>query len=221
MVIKPKNDPNEPVLRSFGIEDLTVADEGNIIEGHPAVYGLKTNIGGYFYEVIERGAFDKCDFDDVRFTAGHDLQRPVLARSRRNTGTSTMHLSLDDVGVKIRAELDTENNSDAKGLYSAIKRGDVDGMSFIFYVRGEEWDDLDTDMPTRRITDIKKVIEVSAVNFPAYPQTDVSVRDQQSLDNARRALDNARSQQLDSSRALVEALRLKISIMERLVNPND
>lgn len=208
---KPKIDTNEPVRRSFGVEDLTASDEGDVIAGHPAVYGQKTNIGGYFYEVIERGAFDKCDFDDVRFTAGHDLQRPVLARSRRNNGNSTMHLTLDDVGIMIKAELDTENNADARGLYSAVKRGDVDGMSFIFYVRGAEWDDLDTDMPTRRITDISKVIEVSAVNFPAYPQTDVSARDQRSLDNAREVLENARLQQLENRKALeCEKLRTQI-----------
>lgn len=198
----------QPVKRNFGLMDLRAVDDGNYIEGHPAIYDQVTNIGGWFNEVIERGAFDTCDFDDVLFSVNHDLRKIPLARSRRNNGNSTMQLLVDERGLNIKANLDIENNSEAKSLYSAVKRSDIDGMSFIFFVSDEKWEDLDSDMPTRRIQKIKKVIEVSAVNFPAYTGTDINARDQSVLDNAEKALENARSQ-LDNSDSELELLQLR------------
>ena len=60
--------------------------------------------------------------------------------------------------------------------YSAVKRGDIQGMSFTFRVKSQEWINLDSDVPTRRIKEISIVHEVSIVNFPAYPQTSVNAR---------------------------------------------
>jgi uncharacterized protein len=202
----------DPVKRSFGVLDIRAVDDGSYIEGHAAVYDQKTNIGGWFYEVIERGAFDSTDFDDVLFCTNHDLKKIPLARSRRNNGNSTMQLRIDDIGLYVRANLDVENNNDARSLYSAVKREDIDGMSFIFYVAEETWEDLDTDMPTRRIQKIQKVIELGPVNFPAYTGTDINARDKLALDNARSALDNARSAGLDNSNEL-ELLKFKAQIL--------
>lgn len=199
------------VKRSFSMADIRADEEGSYIEGHPAVYNQRTNIGDWFYEVIERGAFDGCDFDDVLLSTNHDLRKIPLARSRRNNGNSTMQIKTDDKGLYIKATLDIENNSEAKNLYSAVKRGDIDGMSFIFYVEEERWVDLDKDMPTRYVTKIKKVREVSAVNFPAYTGTDINARD--TLENAKKALDNARSHELDNSKEQIEVMRLKTQIL--------
>ena len=199
------------VKRSFAIEDLVAAESGSVIEGHPAVYDQKTNIGGYFYEVIERGAFDRCNFDDVLFSVNHELEKIPLARSRRNNSNSTMQITIDEVGLFFRANLDLENNTESRNLYSAVKRQDINGMSFIFRVKKDEWSDLDSDMPTRRIKEISQVIEVSAVTFPAYAGTDIDARDQGALDNALRALDNARSE-LDNSR--VQQLQIEKAKLE-------
>lgn len=194
----PKKD--EQVIRSFNLSEVRAGDDENTIEGHAAVYNQKTTIGNWFHEVIERGAFDSTDFDDVLFCTNHDLRKIPLARSRRNNSNSTMQLSVDDKGLFIRATLDTENNADAKSLYSSVKRGDIDGMSFIFYVEEERWTDMDSEMPTRYISKIKTVREVSAVTFPAYTGTDINARDKQALENAKLALENARSEELDNSR---------------------
>lgn len=204
----------ERVIRSFGLPDLRTNDDENYIEGHAAVYDQKTNIGGFFYEIIERGAFDETNFDDVLFSTNHDLQKIPLARSRRNNGNSTLQLQVDDKGLYIRASLDVEENPSAKELYSAVKRGDMDGMSFIFFIQDEKWEDLDSDMPTRRIQKIKRVMEVSAVNFPAYEGTDINARDQAVLDNAAIALENARSQ-LDNSKSgqELELLQLRHQLL--------
>jgi HK97 family phage prohead protease len=200
---------DEKVIRNFTMPDIRAVEDKNTIEGHAAVFDQKTSIGGWFYEIIERGAFDGCDFDDVLFSTNHDLRKIPLARSRRNNNRSTLQLSIDQKGLFVNAMLDTENNTDAKSLYSSIERGDMDGMSFIFYVNDEKWEDLDTDMPTRRIQKIKRVIEVSAVTFPAYAGTDIYARDKQALDNAKLALDNARSNELDNSKNELEVMKLK------------
>ncbi|MEH7157468.1 HK97 family phage prohead protease [Neobacillus drentensis] len=208
----PKKD--DQVVRNFTMPDVRADEDGSTIEGHAAVFDQKTNIGGWFYEVIERGAFDGTDFDDVLFSVNHDLRKIPLARSRRNNINSTLQLSIDEKGLLIKANLDTENNNEAKSLYSSVKRGDMDGMSFIFWVKDEKWEDLDSDMPTRRIQKIKKVIEVSGVTFPAYSGTDINARDKQALENAKLALENARSSELDNSES--EQLELEKLKFEKL-----
>lgn len=203
---KSKNLPqkNEKEKRNFAVADLraieqTDTNNESIISGHAAVYDQMTNINDWFNEVIERGAFDNTDFKDVLLSVNHDLDIIPLARSRNNNANSTLQLQVDNVGLAIRANLDTQNNVDAKSLYSSVSRGDMDGMSFIFYVAEERWEGLDTDMPTRHILAIDKVVEVSVVSFPAYDGTDISSRDKDALDSAKTALDNARSKELESS----------------------
>ncbi len=187
--------------RNFVSADLRAMTDGNTVEGHAAVYNQVANIAGWFNEVIERGAFDNTDFTDVLLSVNHDLDKIPLARSRNNNANSTLQLSVDDAGLAAKASLDVVNNADAKSLYSAISRGDMNGMSFIFWVGDEEWEGLDTDMPTRHIRAISKVQEVSVVSFPAYAGTDINARDKFTLDSAKQALENARSQakELDNS----------------------
>ena len=169
-------------------------EQGNIITGRPIVYNSRTDIGGYFAEIIERGALDKTDLKDVRFLVNHDTSKIPLARSRRNNGNSTMQLTLDEFGMGIRVQLDTENNSEARNLYSAVQRGDISGMSFMFSVNDEEWTEMESDYPTRHIKEIGSVVEVSAVTFPAYESTEINARSKEALDNARSALESVRQQ---------------------------
>jgi HK97 family phage prohead protease len=178
-------------IRSFAIPDLRAADEGYIVEGHAAVFGQEYDMG-YYTEVIARGAFDKTDFSDVLFCINHDLKRIPLARSRNNNANSTLKLSVDEQGLYTRAVLDAENNVEAKALHSSVKRGDMSGMSYIFVVRGEEWEKLDSDMPKRTITDVAVIYEVGSVSFPANPGTDISARSQEALESARLTLESAR-----------------------------
>jgi hypothetical protein len=188
-------------VRSYAIRDLLASDEGNTITGHAAVFGQRTNIAGWFDEIMEPGALDGCDFTDVMFSSNHNLDKIPLARSRNNNVNSTLQLSVDAVGLAIRASLDVENNMEAKALYSAVQRKDIDGMSFIFVVSEERWEDLDAEypaVPLRHVNKISKVVEVSAVNWPAYSGTDIAARDQFALDSAAKALESARSK-LDSS----------------------
>lgn len=182
----------------------------NVIVGRPIVYEQKTDLG-FFDEIIERGALDKTDLRDVRFLVNHDISKVPMARSRRNNKNSTMQLYVDRDGMEISVTLDTENNADARALYSAVERGDISGMSFMFSVKRDEWDDLESDHPTRRIKEIGTVVEVSAVTFPAYEQTEIGTRCKTALDNARAALDSAREQRgsVDTSALELEKLKAK------------
>lgn len=172
-------------------------DKGSIIVGRPIVYNSRTNLG-WFDEIIEPGALDNADLTDVRFLVNHDISKIPLARSRRNNGNSTMQLTVDNLGLRIEVLLDTENNSDARSLYSAVERGDISGMSFMFGINDEEWENLESDHPTRHIIAFSTVVEVSAVTFPAYESTEINARSKEALDNARSALDKARQQNAPS-----------------------
>lgn len=183
--------------RQYGGEMRTAQEEngGHIIEGLAAVYEQETYIRdafGGFTEIIRQGAFDETDFDDVRLLVNHDMSNIPLARSRRNNKSdkpNTMKLTVDEKGVNIVANLDIENNEQARALYSAIDRGDVSGMSFLFFVSedNQRWSKRD-GRDYREILKVDKVVEVSVVNMPAYEGTTINSR---SADSDRRAYENA------------------------------
>lgn len=184
--------------RSYNFEvRAEETEQGNIITGRPIVYNSRTDLG-WFDEIIEPGALSKTDLTDVRFLVNHDISKIPLARSRRNNGNSTMKLTADEAGMGIRVTLDTENNSEARALYSAVQRGDISGMSFMFGIDDEEWENLESDHPTRHIKAISTVVEVSAVTFPAYDATEINARSKEALDNARSTLDKVRQQSAPS-----------------------
>lgn len=197
--------------RSYSFEVRADQDDqgGSIITGRPIVYDKMTDLG-WFNEIIERGALNKTNLQDVRFLVNHDTSKIPLARSRKNNKNSTMQLTVDDEGMAIRVTLDTENNADARALYSAVQRGDISGMSFMFSINDEEWQNLESDHPTRRIKEIGTVVEVSAVTFPAYEQTEISTRCKEALDSARNAVDTARrGAEVDTSELELEKLKAK------------
>lgn len=209
-----KRDKTELIRRNYSFEIRAEENEsGSIIVGRPIVYDSKTDLC-WFDEIIERGALDNADLTDVRFLVNHDLRKIPLARSRKNTKNSTMQLIVDNDGMSIRVNLDTENNAEARSLYSAVKRGDITGMSFMFGISDEEWENLDSDHPTRHIRAISTVVEVSAVTFPAYESTEINARDKSALDNARSAVETARqSQQTSVDTDELELLKLKTKIL--------
>lgn len=187
-------------------------EEGSIITGRPVVYNSRTNLG-WFDEIIEAGALIGTDLRDVRLLVNHDFSSIPLARSRRNNGNSTMTLFVDDEGLGFEAILDTIKNARAKELYSAVDRGDVTGMSFAFSIDGEKWDDIDSDHPTRTITKIASIVEISACTFPAYEATEIFARsDNEAMENARKALEKAREERaktLESVKNELELLKMK------------
>lgn len=186
-------------------------DHGHFLTGRPIIYDSRTDLGWYD-EIIARGALDKADMKDVRFLINHNTDMVPLARSRNNNENSTMQLSVDDDGMLIRVDLDVENNSDARNLYSAVERRDIDGMSFMFTVDGDIWEEQESDHPVRTITSFGKIFEVSAVTFPAYEATSIQARGlSDALDSAKASLESAKAE----ARA-IEAKKQKIRILSEV-----
>lgn len=178
---------NELVTRAYTTEFRAVEGEDNVgvIEGTPIVFNQDTKLQSWDGEYIERidpHALDEADLKDVRLFINHNTDMITLARTKNGKGT--MSFNIDDQGMHIKANLDVENNQEARNLYSAIKRGDMDGMSFMFRIESQEWSHLDTDLPVRTIKKISIVHEVSVVNFPAYPQTSINARSKEETETS-------------------------------------
>ena len=187
-------------------------EHGSFITGRPIVFDARTNIGPWD-EIIDRGALDETDLKDVRFLVNHNIDMIPLARSRNNTPNSTMQMSVDENGMGIRVDLDIENNADARSLYSAVNRGDITGMSFMFSVDKYSWDEADSEHPTRHIRSIRRVMEVSAVTFPAYAQTSIQTRGlSDALDSAKESLESERNRLKE-----IERKKQKIRIMTEVL----
>lgn len=197
-------------IRTFDFEVRAEQNEehGHFLTGRPIVFGQRTNLGMYD-EIIEQGALDATDLKDVRFLINHNVDMIPLARSRNNNENSTMQMSVDADGMGIRVDLDTERNADAKSLYSAVERGDISGMSFMFTVDKDSWDDVDTEHPVRHVRSIRQVFEVSAVTFPAYSSTVIQARGlADALDSAKASLDSERARLAE-----IERRKKKIRIL--------
>ena len=198
-------------IRKFDFEVRAEQSEenGKYLEGRAIVFGQRTNLG-YCDEIIEDGALDNTDLKDVRFLINHNTDMIPLARSRNNNANSTMQLSVvPGEGMDVRVNLDTENNTDARSLYSAVSRGDISGMSFMFSVDKDSWDDVDTDHPTRHINSFKRIMEVSAVTFPAYAQTSIQARGlSEALDSAKESLESEKARLAE-----IERKKQKIQIL--------
>lgn len=198
-------------LRAFDFEVRAEQNEehGHFLTGQPIVYNEQTDMGWYD-EIIDDGALADTDLKDVRFLVNHNTDMIPLARSRNNNTNSTMQLEVvPGAGMSIRVDLDTENNADAKSLWSAVGRGDVSGMSFMFTVDKDAWENIDSEHPTRHIRSISKVFEVSAVTFPAYAATSIQQRGiSNALDSARESLESVKA-----AAAEIEKRKQKIRIL--------
>jgi HK97 family phage prohead protease len=165
--------------RSFAVDSLNIEmreDSKPVIRGHAAVFNqLSEDLGG-FREQIAPGAFiEAIERDDVRALFNHDANF-VLGR----TVSKTLRLSEDARGLAI--EIDPPDTQAARDLMVSISRGDVSQMSFGFTIRpgGQDWA---KDDDGRTIRTLKKVrlFDVSPVTYPAYPQTDVALREMRSF----------------------------------------
>jgi len=145
------------------------ASEGDspVIAGYAAVFNaLSEDLGG-FREQIAPGAFANGIAGDVRALFNHD-PNIVLARTK----SGTLKLNEDEKGL--RCEFTPPNSETSRHLIEAMRRGDVDQMSFAFRTRKDAWAETNGDI-VRTLLDVE-VFDVSVVTYPAYPQTEVAVR---------------------------------------------
>ncbi len=163
-------------------------DENMVVEGYAVRFDEPTvmyEIDGIQYkEVIDRNALLSADLTDVPFKYNHSDNVMIMARTRNKT----LECNVDAQGLYIRANL--AKTTAGKDLYTLIKRGDIDKMSFAFTVAEDSYN---TDTRTRTILKIKKLYDVSGVDIPAYNTTSISARSFFELEREkeRKALDNA------------------------------
>ena len=152
---------------SFKEED----EQKMVLEGYAVVFDQETLIGDKdkgFIESIDRNALKNANMKDVPMKYNHDDSFLIIARTRNNS----LRLTVDDIGLKVRAELiDTDSNKD---IYKMVKAGLLDKMSFAFTVSSQKID-RSGDIPKRTITGIDRLYDVSIVDLPAYDQTSIVV----------------------------------------------
>ena len=147
------------------------SDDELVLEGTPIVFNKPALINtpnGSYTEVIKRNALDGVNLNDTRLLVSHDQNRLPLAKAPK-----TMKVWTSDIGLHIRATL--PNTEEARSVYTAVKRGDMTGMSFGFTCSSQGFD-YDVETRTITINKIDKVLEFSVVNFPAYAETSVEAR---------------------------------------------
>ena len=187
------------------------------ISGLAVVFNQRTHIYGYweeFDEVIDARAFDEADMSDVALFVNHNQRMVPLARVKRGKGT--LVLTIREDGLYIDSDLDVPGNPSAAELYSALKRGDIDKMSFAFSIRSQKWDNLNKkdEVPLRTILKIEKLYEVSAVTYPAYEGTSMSARGVDGLEKPHcQALGDARAALADADASALELAKAKARAM--------
>jgi HK97 family phage prohead protease len=144
--------------------------------GHAAIFDTDTDIGPVdswgWRERIAPGAFRTAIAeDDVRALFNHD---PNIVLGRNRAGTLRM---LEDA-VGLAVDILVPDTVYGRDVLTLIERGDVSQMSFGFAIRtgGQMWEEMPDGVIRRTIKDVQ-LFDVSPVTFPAFPATDVAVRE--------------------------------------------
>jgi len=151
--------------------ECRLLEDGNKLEGYAAVFNKWSEDLGFFREKIKRGAFKKTleDGADVRALINHD---PNLIIGRAANGT--LELEEDKRGLKYLVSL--PDTSYARDLKESVKRGDITQNSFGFVTMKDSWEQGEgKELDERTLIEVK-LLDVSPVTFPAYPQTDLKLR---------------------------------------------
>ena len=163
--------------RFFKVETRLKKNEAGetILEGHSAVFNQPSvNLGWGDNEVreyISPGAFKKAlASSDCRALINHD---PNLILGRESAKT----LNIEETEEGIRSTIILPDTSYGKDLAISVVRGDIREQSFQFIVGKDVWEeDREKKFSKRTILEVKELIDISAVTFPAYPDTSIAKR---------------------------------------------
>ena len=208
--------PAEREYRNFASLEFRNEDETDyVVRGYASTYSPYTLYRSDDYEwreQIDPSAFDEADMSDVVFLLDHAGR--VYARTKNNT----LNLKIDEKGLF--TETDLSKTSSARGVYEDIKVGNYSQMSFAFTVGEDAYEEHTNEdgvrVITRTITKIRKVFDVSAVGFPANPDTDIGVATRSAFDGAIEKLEAERLQRVAADNELARqklALKLKMEDM--------
>lgn len=160
--------------------------ESRMVEGYAILFGVHSD-GLYFDEVIESGALDGViERSDVMAVLNHNVERGVLARSRKGKGS--LELIVDEKGLLYRFEAPKTALGDE--LLENLRRGEVCESSFCFSVKRDTWQYNEGERSHRTIHEIDELFDVSPVYNAAYSATSVYTR---GLDEAKSKAEEERS----------------------------
>ena len=208
MPIKDNREYRTMELRKSEVQE---GEEKNyVVEGYATTFGDTYELyrdGNYIVmENVDKDAFKDTDMSDVIFQIDH--QGRVYARTRNGS----LDLSTDEHGLKTRTDLGLTESS--RSVFEDIDAGLYDRMSFAFTVTKDSYTEEEredgTVILTRSILSIGKLYDVSAVSFPANPNTDISARSKDAIDGEIKRFEAERlqAQRIKESR---QALRDQIS----------
>ena len=159
-------------VRVFSPEFRATESDGvKRISGYAALFNSWSEDLGWFRERIAPGAFSNAiQRSDAVALFNHD---PNIVLGRESSGT--LRLKEDDTGLYM--EVDLPNTQAANDLYTLVSRGDIHQQSFGFVVKASQrTEGKGNDLDERTIVEIERLLDVSPVTFPAYPDTTVAKR---------------------------------------------
>lgn len=192
------------MIKETRLADVTLHEEDDkmILEGYALVFNNETLIGDEeygFLEEIDSRALSETKMKDVPMKYNHMDSFLIIARTKNQS----LSLNVDNVGLKVRAELlDTNTNQD---IYKMVRSGLLDKMSFAFTVDEQVWN-REGKIPKRTITKIERLYDVSVVDTPAYDATSIYARSLESMELELKAMDLAEQEQ----KASIIKRRIKI-----------
>ena len=184
------------MLKETRLADVTLHEEEDkmILEGYALVFNNETLIGDEeygFIEEIDSRALSETKMKDVPMKYNHMDSFLIIARTKNQS----LSLSVDSIGLKVRAELlDTNTNQD---IYKMVRSGLLDKMSFAFTVDEQVWN-REGRVPKRTITKIERLYDVSVVDTPAYDATSIYARSLESMELELKAMELAEQEQQSS-----------------------
>ena len=176
------------------------------LEGYAIVFNQETIIGDEAYgftEEIDRNSLQDTVMKDVPMKYNHMDSFLIIARTKNKS----LSLSVDNIGLKVRAELlDTNSNQD---IYKMVQSGLLDKMSFAFTVDEQTWN-REGKLPKRTITKIGRLYDVSVVNTPAYDSTSIYARSLESMELELKTMELA--EQKEKSDLMKKRIKIKTQI---------
>ena len=172
--------------REYRTMELRTSEQGEeksyIVEGYATTFNDTYELfrdGKYIVmENVDKDAFKNTDMSDVVFQIDHEGR--VYARTRNKS----LSLDIDEHGLKTRTDLSLTSGS--REVFDAIEAGLYDRMSFAFTVTKDSYTKEEKEdgivILTRSILEVGKLYDVSAVSFPANPNTDISARSKDLID---------------------------------------
>ena len=154
--------------------EFTREDDGQYVKlsGYALNWDTRSEVFPGYGELFREGSYPKNVRTDTRFLIKH--QGLPLARVK----SESLTIREDAKGLLVEPTLDTRDPESA-GLVVKVERGDVDGLSVGFTMRGgKDNKKFNGDgSVTREILQVGRLLEVSAVTFPVHTSS-LSVREQ-------------------------------------------